>query len=58
MKYFNLITLSAAILLILGKSQAITCEEAKSLLNIEYEGNCCDLPQIECNESNDQILSM
>ncbi|OUM57150.1 hypothetical protein PIROE2DRAFT_17939 [Piromyces sp. E2] len=36
----------------------MTCDEAKDLLNIEYEGNCCDLPQIQCNEANDQVLSV
>ncbi|OUM70064.1 hypothetical protein PIROE2DRAFT_1738 [Piromyces sp. E2] len=59
MKYFNLIFfLSAVLLLFLGKSQAMTCDEAKDLLSIEYEGNCCDLPQIQCNEANDQVLSV
>jgi len=56
MKYFNLLALS--IVLLAGLSNALTCDEAKKLLNIEYEGNCCDLQQINCDETNENILSM
>ncbi|ORX45586.1 hypothetical protein BCR36DRAFT_372639 [Piromyces finnis] len=58
MKSFNLITLSALFLLILGKSQAITCEEVKSILNTEYEKDCCELPQVQCNQTNNEVLSI
>jgi len=56
MKFFNI--LSLFIILILGTCNALTCDEAKSLLNIEYDGNCCDLQQINCDEYNENILSM
>jgi len=56
MKYYDLLALS--IVLLSGICNAITCDEAKSLLNIEYDGNCCDLQQINCDESNENILSI
>eukprot|EP00833_Pecoramyces_ruminatium_P018916 jgi/Orpsp1_1/1192948/evm.model.d7180000097096.1 len=56
MKCFTLL----AIFIILNVSicYSLTCDEAKSLLNIEYEGNCCDLQQINCDENNEKILSI
>jgi len=36
----------------------LTCEEAKSIFNMEWDGNCCDLQQITCNEAKDEILSI
>ncbi|KAG4100340.1 hypothetical protein H8356DRAFT_1422827 [Neocallimastix lanati (nom. inval.)] len=49
-----------AIFLILNVSitYSINCEEVKTLLNIEYEGNCCDLQQVNCDENNEEILSI
>jgi len=56
MKYFDLLALS--IVLFIGLCNAITCDEAKSILNIEYDGNCCDLQQINCDDNNENILSI
>jgi len=45
------------ILLFVGISHAISCDEVKSILNIEYEGSCCDLQQVNC-DANENILSI
>jgi len=52
------ILLAVFLILNVSISYSITCEEAKTLLNIEYEGNCCDLQQINCDENNEEILSI
>jgi len=46
-----------SILLFVGFCHAINCNEVKSILNIEYEGSCCDLQQVNC-DANENILSM
>ncbi|ORX86419.1 hypothetical protein BCR32DRAFT_47385 [Anaeromyces robustus] len=56
MKCFKLLVLF--ITLYVGISYTINCDEAKTILNIEYDGNCCDLQQINCDESNENILSI
>jgi len=54
---FNVLTLSVMMMSI-SLSQSMTCEEATSLLGLEYDGSCCDLPQIHCDENQKTILSM
>ncbi|ORX86420.1 hypothetical protein BCR32DRAFT_264959 [Anaeromyces robustus] len=56
MKCFKLLALF--ITLYVGISYTLNCDEAKTILNIEYDGNCCDLQQINCDESNENILSI
>jgi len=56
MKCLNLLVLFT--ILIIKVCYSLTCEEAKNIFNIEWEGDCCDLQQFTCNETKDEILSI
>ncbi|OUM60397.1 hypothetical protein PIROE2DRAFT_21088 [Piromyces sp. E2] len=36
----------------------LTCEEAKNILKINWDGNCCELQQFICDDDKENILSI
>ncbi|OUM63577.1 hypothetical protein PIROE2DRAFT_9860 [Piromyces sp. E2] len=54
MKYFTVSLLS--LLLFVKHSTTLNCDEAKQILNVTYNGNCCDLQQVVCDEAKENIL--
>ncbi|ORX51056.1 hypothetical protein BCR36DRAFT_351545 [Piromyces finnis] len=56
MKFLNLFLVFT--ILSIKLTYALTCEEAKNILNMEWNEDCCDLQQFICDDEKENILSI